>query len=357
MLLRSARSLVFPTQKVMNSNSFSLGRIFGIAAAMVCAVTAPLRSAPAGAGTPAVSLEQGNGIAATVNGQVITRSEVFEAARYQFFMLSQDLADTRSLEAKRDDAKARALQDLIDRELVISEFQRIGARMKPQYVDEEIGRLIREKFSGKRESLLMELKKQGISWPKFREQEEKKLIVMAMRSQAVQNLPIPTEEQKKEYFRKHESDFREEGAVHMRTIAVPKFSGEPGATPEKQRKLAEEIRRRVSDGADFASEARTYSQDSKAADGGDWGLQPVGALARPLAEMAMQTPVRSLSPVFEFRNFYYIVYVAGKQPGKLKPEAEITETVEKMVMAEAKKKAAEEWIKKLRAKAVIRTDY
>ncbi len=336
---------------------FSLFRLGGLVAAALGASVASVRSAPPTATTPTVSLEQGNGIAATVNGQVITRSEVFEAARYQFFMLSQDLADTRSLEAKRDEAKSRALQDLIDRELVISEFQRLGAKMKSQYVDEEIGRLIREKFSGKREALLMELKKQGISWPKFREQEEKKLIVMAMRSQAVQNLPIPTEEQKQEFFRKHENDFREEGAVHMKTVAVPKFSGEPGATPEKQRKLAEEIRRRIADGADFASEARTYSQDSKAADGGDWTMTEVSKLARPLAEMAMQTPVRSLSPVFEFRNFYYILYVVGKQPGKLKPQTEITETVEKMVTAEAKKKAAEEWIKKLRAKAVIRTDY
>ena len=117
---------------------------------------------------------------------------------------------------------------------------------------------------------------------------------------------------------------------------------------QRQRRLASEIRNRLVQGADFAAQARTYSQDSKAASGGDWGTVQRSALAPQLAEVAFSIPVKTVSQVFEFRGFYYLMVVEERQPGQLKPQAEIDDLLDRLVQADLKKKAMDEFLLKLR---------
>ncbi|MGI8601686.1 MAG: peptidylprolyl isomerase [Verrucomicrobiales bacterium] len=302
--------------------------------------------------------ESDNGIAAIVNGKVITKNEVAEATKYQLMVMRQAVNDPAARARIEREARDRALQDLVDREVIISEFERSGAKIKPQYIDEDIQRIIRENFKGQRDSFMIELKRQGLSWPRFKDLHEKKLIVGAMRSHATQNVSFPRPDQKREFFQKNEELFREEGAVFLRTIAIPAVTGESGLPieqqREKQQKLIIEIRRRLLNGADFASEAKTYSQDSKASAGGDWGLVTRSTLAKRLADVAFSIPVKTISQVFEFHNHFYLITVDERRVGKLKPPAEIEQLLDRLVQVEEKKRVSEEWLNRLRRKAVIR---
>jgi parvulin-like peptidyl-prolyl isomerase len=298
-----------------------------------------------------------NSVAAIVNGKVITRNEVETAAKYQLLMIQQGVSDAMDRKEREQEALHKGLNDLIDRELIISEFERMGATIKPQYVDEDVQRLIRESFGGSREQFLGELKRRGMTWPKFREQHRKSLVVAAMRGQATKNVDFATPAQKEAYFRNNQDEFREEGAVWMRTLAIPQLTGDPGLSGEdqrsRQRTLANEIRTRILQGADFAAQARTYSQDSKAASGGDWGMVQRSALAPQLAEVAFSIPVKTVSQVFEFRGFYYLLLVEQRQPGKLKPQAEIDDLLDRLVQSDLKRKAMDEYLAKLRKKATL----
>jgi parvulin-like peptidyl-prolyl isomerase len=325
-----------------------------LAAAALAAATGPAARAQR---PPGPEIASQNSVAAIVNGKVITRNEVETAAKYQLMMIQQGVSDAMARKDKEQEALRKGLNDLIDRELIISEFERMGATIKPQYVDEDIQRLIRESFAASREQFLLELKKRGMTWTKFREQHRKSLVVAAMRGQATKNVDFATPEQKETYFRNNQDDFREEGAVWMRTLAIPQLTGDPGLTGEeqraRQRTLANEIRTRLVQGADFAAQARTYSQDSKASSGGDWGVVQRSALAPQLAEVAFSIPVKTVSQVFEFRGFYYLMLVEERQPGKLKPQAEIDDLLDRLVQADLKKKAMDEYLAKLRKKATL----
>jgi peptidyl-prolyl cis-trans isomerase SurA len=330
----------------------SLARVLA-AAALAGLVT----SAASAQRPPAPEVASQNGVAAIVNGKVITRNEVETAAKYQLMMIQQGMSDAMDRKDREQEALRKGLNDLVDRELIISEFERMGATIKTQYVDEDIQRLIRESFAGSREQFLLELKKRGMTWTRFREQHRKSLVVAAMRGQATKNVDFATPEQKEEYFRKNQDEFREEGAVWMRTLAIPQLTGEPGLTGEeqraRQRRLANEIRTRLEQGADFAAQARTYSQDSKAASGGDWGMVQRSALAPQLADVAFSIPVKTVSQVFEFRGFYYLMIVEERKPGQLKPQTEIDELLDRLVQADLKKKAMDEYLVKLRKKATL----
>ena len=330
----------------------SLARVLA-AAALAGLVT----SAASAQRPPAPEVASQNGVAAIVNGKVITRNEVETAAKYQLMMIQQGMSDAMDRKDREQEALRKGLNDLVDRELIISEFERMGATIKTQYVDEDIQRLIRESFAGSREQFLLELKKRGMTWTRFREQHRKSLVVAAMRGQATKNVDFATPEQKEQYFSKNQDEFREEGAVWMRTLAIPQLTGEPGLTGEeqraRQRRLANEIRTRLEQGADFAAQARTYSQDSKAASGGDWGMVQRSALAPQLADVAFSIPVKTVSQVFEFRGFYYLMIVEERKPGQLKPQAEIDELLDRLVQADLKKKAMDEYLVKLRKKATL----
>lgn len=327
-----------------------------VTASMLISVADGLAQQPAPRPATAVPASP-NSAVAIVNGKVITRNEAESVARFNMAFSRQNMKDAKSLADHRQDALLSGLQDLVDRELVISDFEKLGGSIKPQILEERVQTLIRERFDGDRQKFLKKLQEEGFSWPKFREQQRKTIILEYMRSMAVKNVGFPTPQQKEEYFRKHEADFREEGSVWLKNIAIPQLTGDPGLTGEQQRasqrKLAEDIRRRLADGADFASLARAYSQDAVAANGGDRGWQLQRDLDPQLASIAFSLPVKSVSQVFEFKGYYYILLVEQRQPGKLRPQKEIDEMLEKLVEGEMRKNAVEQYLARLRKQATI----
>ena len=125
-----------------------------------------------------------DGIAAQVNGDVITFSQVRDlvgprerALRGQY--TGQELVD------KVRDARKGALQDLIDRQLIIQEFQKKEYQIPPHMVDDRIATIIREDFGGDRQAFIRTLQAQGYTMAKFRDAERDKIIVQAMRFQNV----------------------------------------------------------------------------------------------------------------------------------------------------------------------------
>src|SRR5262245_43905530 len=101
------------------------------------------------------------GIAVVVNGKPITTSEVREAVQAQEQLIRMTVKDEKSAQAKLAELRASALFALIERQLVLSEFEKLGGSIKPQYVEDDINNIIRESFEGDRNKFLYELQKTG----------------------------------------------------------------------------------------------------------------------------------------------------------------------------------------------------
>ena len=299
-----------------------------------------------------------NGIAAKVDGRVITQSEVREAITAQALLLQQEhrarKISTDQLKEEIAKLESESLDSLIERELILNEFDKLQGHIKPQYIDENVKTFIRERFDGDREKFLEELKASKISLRKFRKMREKMLIVQLMRQRETGKVPPPTPEQRDAYLKKHPERFRETDHIYLKMISIPKTSRIPGTTPEKQRKLAEEIRAKLAGGADFATEARTYSQDYRSEHGGDWGWKERDDFNPAMSNLAFSLKEKTLSDIFEDSAFYRILYIEKKREGKMKPMEEIQDTLEKLIMLEERKKLHDAWIARLKEKAVIK---
>ncbi|MBK8039230.1 MAG: peptidylprolyl isomerase [Verrucomicrobiaceae bacterium] len=304
----------------------------------------------------ALAQSYSNGPAAAVQGKVITKSEVRDTVRAQEQILMGMFGATDPERMKREiaETRANALDALIDRELILIEFAKVGGVIKPQYVDDQINNIVREAFKGDRDALVTELAKGGMSLKKFREMQEKNIVASVMKAKKAGDMPPATPKEVEDYYNKNVDKWRVGDQVKISTISIPKFTGEAGASPEKQRKLAEEIRAKVVGGADFAATARTYSQDSRSEFGGAWDWMPRTELDPMIANTAMGLKTGGISQVLEKETNYIIVACDAKKLGTAPPMDKVRGDIQKMIEQEKSKKAIDEWMVELRKKAVIR---
>jgi peptidyl-prolyl cis-trans isomerase SurA len=320
-----------------------LVRLLSVSAVVLLSLVHPLHAATR------------NGVAAVVNGKVITWSELEDTITAQRQILSMQLAtEPARLQAELKELEANALENLIDRELVLEEFKKVGGTIKTQYVDDDVDNLIREQFKGDRLAFTTELAKSGMTMKKFRELREKMIIVQVMRAQKAQRRLPPTPREVEAYYKKNIDRWREKDMLKISTITIPKFTGDAGSTPEAQKQLAEELRGKIASGADFATTAKTYSQDSRAENGGAWDWMERKLMDKTIADKAFSLSDGGLSDVVSLDAAYIIIYLDAKKPGVAQPLDAVRNEVERMIENESSRDAFEAWLKVLRSKATIR---
>lgn len=296
-----------------------------------------------------------NSIVAVVDGHPIAASEVRDTIKAQEQVLMfQHQNDPAGLKKAIAELRASAVETLIDREILLSEFKKLGGVIKAQYVDDDINTIIRESFKGNRDAFVDELAKTGMSLKKFRELREKMVIMNVMRARNSGEHPPATPREVEEYYNKNVDNWREGDQIKISTITVPKFSGEAGSTPEKQRKLAEDIRRKVVGGADFAATAKTYSQDSRAENGGAWDWMAKTDMMPAIANAAMALKTGGISPVIDQETSCIIVACDAKKLGTAPTLESKRAEIEKMINAEKSKANIDKWMESIRKKHVIK---
>ena len=295
-----------------------------------------------------------NGIAAVVNGKVITRSEVADAvAAQRQIIIMQNRDNPMRAQAELAQGESQALDQLIERELILADFKTSGGTIKPQYVDDDINTLIREQFKGDRETFVVELAKSGMTLKKFRELREKMIVVQIMRAKHGGNQAPPTPKQAEDYYRSHQEIWRDKDMLKISTITIPKYSSDPSATPEKQKELAEEVRSKILAGADFASMAKSYSQDSRAENGGEWDWMERKLMKPSMADAAFALKDGGVSKVIEDEAAFIIIYLDAKKLGSVTPLEKVRDEIEKKLRFEGARGDVDKYIDGLKRKAVI----
>ena len=294
-------------------------------------------------------------IVAMVNGRLIFKADLKKTIESQQSALRYRYRDnSKQLEIELKDIEHKALDSLIDRELILQEFTKLGGAIKPKYVEEDINAIIKEQFKGDREKFEAELAKSGMTLKTFHELREKMIIVQVMRSKQGSKLPAPTDVEVEDYFKAHEANWRGTDKVKIRTITIPKYTTEAGSTPEKQKQLFEEIVAKVTGGADFADTAKKYSKDSRADKGGEWDWMEMKALNPKMRETVASLAPGKVSVFVDADSAYLLIAVRGKKAGEA-PSLDDTRTeIEKKIKAERTSAAAEKWLAELRSKANIR---
>lgn len=291
-----------------------------------------------------------DGIAAVVNDEVITFSQVRELIGPMEAQVRKDLRGEEMTE-KIKEIRLKAINDLIDRQLILQEFTKLKAQIPEHYIEDRIQTIIREEFGGDRAAFVRTLQAQGYTIEKFRQIEREKMIVQAMRSQNVKGDIIVPETRIKEYYEKNREDYADEDLIKLRMIAIRK--AENGS--DIRRGMIKEIRDKITEGAEFQDLAKMYSEDSTQDAGGDWGWVNRRTLNESLAKIAFNLKVGQVSQIIELGNSYYLLLVEAKKNGAVKSYTEVRDDIQGKLMQQERQKKGDEWIQRLRKKAFVKT--
>jgi peptidyl-prolyl cis-trans isomerase SurA len=303
-------------------------------------------------GALAAESQQVDGIAAIVNGDIITYSQVRGISGPRERLLrSQFTGEELAKQIKA--AREAALKDLIDRQLIVQSFRKEKFEIPEHFVEERVNDIIRENFGGDRNTFIKTLQAQNYSLSEFKKDETEKIIVQAMRGKNVKLATIIPPAKIAEYYAKHRAEFTVKEVVKLRLIMIPTHAAEGNAPAQKA--IAEEILGKLADGAPFERMAQMYSEDSTRDLGGDWGWVERKTLAAPLEKVAFNLPPGRISHVIELGPNYYILKVEEKRGGDTPSLAKLRPEIEKKLMQEESQRQQELWLAGLRQKAYIRT--
>jgi peptidyl-prolyl cis-trans isomerase SurA len=292
-----------------------------------------------------------DGIAAVVNGEVITYSQVRGLSAPRERLLRTQFKGAE-LEQEIKKAREAALQDLIDRQLIVQSFQKEKYELPDYFVEQRVNDIIRDEFGGDRATFIKTLQAQNYSLSEFKKLEKEKIIVAAMRGKNVKPVTTISPTKVNEYYQKHKAEFTAKEQVKLRLIMIPTRAAEGNSAAQKA--IAEEILGKLADGAPFDRMAQMYSEDATRDSGGDWGWIERKTLAPQLEKVAFALPTGRVSHVIELGPNFYILKVEEKRGGQTPSLAKLRPEIEKKLMQEEQQRQQEIWLAGLREKAYIR---
>ena len=312
-------------------------------AVLLCPVAHPLLAAP----------DVVDGVAALVNDDVITFSQVRELVAPRERSLRSTYSGQELIDKVRE-ARQGALNDLIDRQLILQEFKKKDFNIPQHIIDDRVDEIIRTEFGGDRQAFIRTLQAQGYTMAKFRDAERDKIIVQAMRYQNVKSDFIVSPAKIGTLYTTSKQDLTTPETIHLWMIAVNKSASlSPGET-DPQKAMAQEIHDKLVKGAKFDQLAQMYSSDSSSKTGGDWGMIDQKTLNESLTKTAFGLDANKISPVIDNGSCYYILKVTEKKAAYTKPLADVRSDLEKKIFSSERERMQDQWIEGLRQKAFIK---
>jgi parvulin-like peptidyl-prolyl isomerase len=208
---------------------------------------------------------------------------------------------------------------------------------------------VREEFGGDRQAFVRTIEAQGYTVERFKDQERDKVIVQEMTRSAVkQNVIIPEGELQK-YYRENIAEFSTTEEMKLRMLAIKKSESSAA-----RRRLTEEIRAKIMDGAEFGEMAHMYSDHTTQDQYGDWGWINTKVLNEELTKAAFSLKAGEVSRVLDIGDTYYLLYAEAKKGGTQRAFKEVRDEIEKRLIQLERQKLRQEWLAKLRKKAFIK---
>ena len=299
-----------------------------------------------------------NSYKAVVNGEVITQVDLDEAVKTQVHMyLMKNKGMVSASQASRDIKKIEesALNDLIDRKLILSEFKTMGGTIGDKFVDEAVERFVQGRFKGDRNKFMDQLTEQGISLNQFREIQRDQIAIQALQarhSQRKGGIDLSLPEERKKIYEEIKNEYASKGQPELRMMSIPKITQEKGISEQKSH--IESIRSQIRKGASFSSMAKKYSQDSFASKGGYVGRIGRSTLNQNLTHVAYSLSADRVSDVIDDGPSFRLMYVDRFVGQKVPSQKDLSDEIEKRLTIRKRQKNMDGWLKKLRRDANVR---
>jgi parvulin-like peptidyl-prolyl isomerase len=355
-----------------------------------------------------------DGVAAIVNDKVITYSEVRGFVQPVAQQLRRNFSGQDLVDQVRK-AEMDALNQLIERALIIQEFKEKGYKIPETVIEQQINDIISSDYGGNRAAFVKTLEAENLTLSQYRDQVRERVIIQAMRGHKTQQAIVVSPHKMEKYYSENLDQYKVGEQIKLRMIFIKRGEPVPAASVAEQappastnqltqtnsettatastttvlnatetastnantatsttetsswrvvnlhapavidlqRKLADEILAKLDAGDSFESMAKVYSEGKEAKEGGDWGWIGKDVLRKELNEIAFSLKAGQHSRIIETAEGYYILHVEDVKAAHTVALAEVRDDIEKILLQQQRAKMQEDWVKDLRAKAYI----
>jgi peptidyl-prolyl cis-trans isomerase SurA len=291
-------------------------------------------------------------IAAIVNSEVITLSEVDETVRRRPDLM-EELSDPDTREQMMAKARQQALEQLIAERLLEEEIRKQDIKATELQIERAFELQIQANNTT-RDRFLEELRRAGYTPSSYREELARRL----QRQMLLDRMFLPkikvSDEDVKNYYTQNVNAIRAEAVEYCVSHVLRHTpAGMSPAEIEAQRKRAEEILERARKGEDFAALARQHSQDPSASRGGDLGCFRRGVMVPEFEKAVFSLQKGEISGVIKTKFGYHVARMNEIRGSSILPFEQVKERIRMKLTQDAMERQVTRWVEEQKKKAFI----
>ena len=173
---------------------------------------------------------------------------------------------------------------------------------------------------------------------KYKIPERREASVVFFRTEDIkQEIELDDSEIEK-YYKENEPQFKDPESVKVSRIHIPYEDKEQELVQAEGRSILE----RIKNGEDFGALAQTYSTDSKAMNGGDWGLYEWRTLPPSEQEEIGRLSEGEHSELIKSEEGIAILKITEKKPPRTRPLIEVRDRIQNILLDQKSRELAEE---------------
>ena len=157
------------------------------------------------------------------------------------------------------------------------------------------------------------LKKNKIDPAKMREEIGMNIRINKLVMQELGGKVKITDKEISDFYKKNQDKFKKPESVHARHLLVAKVPGDTDKIKAEKKAKAEELRKQLVAGADFADLAKKNSDCPSKQNGGDLGTFARGQMVKPFEDAAFSQEKNAIGPVVETDFGFHIIQVLEHQ--------------------------------------------
>ena len=165
-----------------------------------------------------------DGVAAIVNDKVITYSKVRSFVQPVAQQLRRNFSGQDLVDQVRK-AEMDALNQLIERALIIQEFKEKGYKIPETVIEQQINDIISSDYGGNRAAFVKTLEAENLTLSQYRDQVRERVIIQAMRGHKTQQTVVVSPHKMEKYYSENLDQYKVGEQIKLRMIFIKR--GEP----------------------------------------------------------------------------------------------------------------------------------
>ena len=288
-------------------------------------------------------------IIARVDDQIITKSDYDRSQAERDQEMRQKGASMQEI----SDSHKELLRDLIDQQLWLAKGKELGITGETELIN-KLNDIRKQYNMATLEDLEKAAKEQGISFEDFKANIRNQIVTQEVMRDQVGRKIAPTPGEIQRYFEAHKQEYAQQESVKLGEILIS-----TGTQPDDEKKLADakakadDIEARLHAGGDFSQLARSFSDGTTAASGGDLGQYKRGQLGQVFEDKTFGLKTGDVTEPIRTKQGYVILKVIQHVPGGIPALKDVENDVEQNYFEAKAGPAMRQYLGELRDQAAI----